>query len=130
MQEKILADLEKSYDESRRTSGEFPSLTHRQNPNTSLPFAHPAFRASRAENVLCVPRRWGLVLNEAKPGASSAPVAPPSVRPYGQAERVEESKWRTQTASENRQIFPPAPTGGMVTPLVRHLSQRTVVDAL
>ena len=27
MQEKILADLEKSYDESRRTSGEFPSLT-------------------------------------------------------------------------------------------------------
>ena len=58
MQEKILADLEKSYDESRRTSGEFPSLTHRQNPNPSLPFAHPAFCASRAENVLCMPRRW------------------------------------------------------------------------
>ena len=56
MQEKILADLEKSYDESRRASGEpFPPYLD-QNSNISLPCSRPAFRASRAENVPCEPR--------------------------------------------------------------------------
>ena len=50
MQEKVLADLEKSYDESRRTSGEFSSLTHRPK-SESKPVLRPSCfpRISRGE---------------------------------------------------------------------------------